>query len=395
MKRLRNILLLSALTLLNVACQSPTTNSQANDAQTTTVSAQDAMTTVSTEEKDEAKADAEGETTTKEGRSVTIRSIGDILIHDWVYDNAATADGYDFTPMFEPIKKYLENADITTANLEVIAAGDTYPLSTYPAFNAPSEIIDALKTVGVDIVNNATNHSMDLGAEGAYASIEALKERDMPYVGSYESWDDYNNMRVLDANGVKVGFLSYSYGANGNYIPEDQAYLLSLIDTDLMPLEVEALNKISDISVVMIHNGEEYDALPSVYQANVNNVVRNAGANFILGGHPHLPQPFIVYNKHQAAMFSHGNFLSGQVEQENKVGGIAEYTFTEVDGEFEISKIRFMPTYCIGAQFEDYYVVPLADWEQYGIYNGDGLFADLEERMTYYSNLVEVVDYLD
>src|SRR5699024_6564119 len=134
MKRLRNILLLSALTLLNVACQSPTTNSLANDAQTTTESAQDAMTTVSTEEKDEAKADAEGETTTKEGRSVTIRSIGDILIHDWVYDNAATADGYDFTPMFEPIKKYLENADITTANLEMIAAGDTYPLSTFPAF---------------------------------------------------------------------------------------------------------------------------------------------------------------------------------------------------------------------------------------------------------------------
>lgn len=382
MNKFRNILLIGAATLFSVACQ--VTPSNTNKTEETTVSVEETTS-----------GDTVASETKRIGRSVTIRSIGDILIHDWVYDNAATADGYDFTPMFEPVKKYIENADLTTANLEVIAAGDYYPLSTYPAFNAPSEIIDALQFVGVDIVNNATNHTMDLGAEGALASIKALKERNMPYVGSYEDWNDYNNMRVIEANDVKVGFLSYSYGANGNYIPEDQAYLLTLIDTDLMALEVEALNEKSDISVVMIHNGEEYETLPAVYQANVNNVVRDAGANFILGGHPHVPQPFIVYNKHQAGLFSHGNFLSGQVEVENKIGGIAEYTFTEVDNEFEISKIRFMPTYNIGAQFEDYLIVPLADWEKYGIYDGEALFSDLVNRMRYYSNVVEVVDYLD
>ncbi|MBK0348658.1 CapA family protein [Aerococcaceae bacterium zg-ZJ1578] len=370
---------------LLTACQNAATPTET----TTTSESETVMeTTVAPENENTATA-----ATT--GRSITIRSIGDILIHDFLYNDAATGTGYNFDHMFAPVKSYIENADLTTANLEVIAAGDTLPVSNYPAFNAPSEIIDALQAIGVDIVNNATNHTMDWGAEGALGSIAALKERGMPYVGSYESWQDYNTPRILDINGIKVGFLAYSYGANGNPIPEDQSYLLTLIDTELMALEVEALKEQVDLSIVMVHNGEEYESLPSESQINVNNVVRDAGANFILGGHPHVLQPFIVYNKHQAALFSHGNFLSGQIDDSNKLGGISEYTFTEVNGQFEISKIRFMPTFTIGVPGGSYQVVPLADWQQYGIAGGGEYFANTVALMRRYTNLVEVVDYLD
>lgn len=383
MNRLQKIVLFSTLSVL-MGCQVKETGT--TETVTTVIETSEQIVTDSLNTNNEPTI----------GRSITIRSIGDILIHDTVYQNAATeTGGYNFDHMFAPVKTYIENADLTTANLEVIAAGDVFAPSTYPFFNSPSEIIDALQAIGVDIVNNATNHTMDFGAEGALASIEALKVRNMPYVGSYESWTDYNTPRILEANGVKVGFLSYSYGANGNYIPEDQAYLLTLIDTELMALEVEALNEQVDLSVVMIHNGEEYETLPAAYQARVNNVARDAGASFILGGHPHVPQPFIVYNKHQAGLFSHGNFLSGQIDDENKIGGVSEYTFTEINGKFEITGIRFMPTYNIGSSYQDYVVVPLADWQEYGIANGAELFSDLVDRMTYYSNMVEVVEYLD
>lgn len=330
-------------------------------------------------------------------RTIRIRSIGDILIHDALYYDADQGDGtYNFDKMFAPVKAYIENADITTANLEVLAAGDYLPVSTYPHFNAPSEIIDALQVVGVDIVNNATNHTMDLGAEGALYSLDALDARGMPYVGSYRDWDDYAKPRILEANGVKVGFLSYSYGANGNYIPEDMTHLLSLIDTEVMAQEVAALKDQVDVSVVMIHNGEEYETLPAAYQAGVANVVRDAGANFILGGHPHVQQPFIVYNKHQAGIFSHGNFLSGQIEEMTKIGGIVEYTFTEGQNGFEVTSLKFMPTYNLGDYINyGYQVVPLAEWEDYGIWNGQDLFDEIVDRMRYYSNLVEVVEYLD
>lgn len=112
---------------------------------------------------------------------MTIRSVGDILIHEEVYADAATnaqadatangstaaaATGYDFAPMLAPVAKYMRNADITTANMEVPVAGPAFELSGYPAFNSPPQIIDALNGAGVDIVNNATNHSMDRGTGG-------------------------------------------------------------------------------------------------------------------------------------------------------------------------------------------------------------------------------------
>lgn len=327
---------------------------------------------------------------------VAIRSIGDILIHDTVYENARTADGYDFDPMFKYVKEYLENADITTANLETVAAGHEFAPASYPRFNAPAEIVDSLKNVGVDIVSNNSNHTMDIGPEGAMASIENLQDKDMMYVGSYESWDDYNTPRIIEANGIKVGFLSYTYGLNGLVLPEDEKYLATLIDEELIPLEIEALNEEVDVSVVIYQAGEEYDHYPNDFQTDLFRLTRDAGANFVLGGHPHVLQPFVLYNRDQAGIFSHANFLSGQVELDTKLGGIIEYIFAKVgDDEVVLDSMRFMPTYNVGGAGQDYYVVPLADAAEHGLADADAHFAEIEHLMTYYTTMVEVVDYLD
>ena len=102
----------------------------------------------------------------EEESTVTIRSVGDILVHSDVYTTARTDTGFDFSGMFDPVRVYMQDADITTANMEVPVAGEEFGLSGYPQFNAPPEIIDALAGAGVDIVNNATNHSMDRGWRG-------------------------------------------------------------------------------------------------------------------------------------------------------------------------------------------------------------------------------------
>lgn len=174
--------------------------------------------------------------------SVTFRSVGDILIHNEVYFDAAAnaqqraandtsmnaggdhaqsgaAQGYDFAPMLAPVAKYLRNADITTANMEVFVAGPAFELSGYPAFNSPPQIVDALKDAGVDIVNNATNHSMDRGPEGVKASTSNLRERGMLYMGSFASPQDRATPRIIERNGLKVGFLAYTYGTNGIPVP--------------------------------------------------------------------------------------------------------------------------------------------------------------------------------
>ncbi|XJS11672.1 CapA family protein [Aerococcaceae bacterium WGS1372] len=388
-RKLSSILLSLLLLFTLTACSIDTTSNQSNDEELVQQASEYGEVPIEEKQTDEQQQEII--------ETVTIRSIGDILVHDTVYQDAYNGETYNFDHMFDGVREYLQNADITTANLETIAAGSIFGPTTYPLFNAPEEIIDALQNAGVDIVNNATNHTMDYGVEGVYASIDALKERKMEYVGSYESWEDYNTSRIIDVGNISVGFLSYANDANGNYVPEDQAHVLSLIDTELIPLEVERLSSKVDVSVVFFHNGNEYDYLPSQWQLDVMQLARDAGANFILGGHPHYVQPFVLYNSSQAAMFSHGNFLTGQYEIETKMGGITEYSFNKLsNGEVVLESMRFMPTYNFGMpETSVYSVVPLADAADYGLVDAEYLFQDIAERMTSFTNKVEVVEYLD
>lgn len=307
----------------------------------------------------------------EEESTVTIRSIGDILVHSDVYTTARTDTGFDFSRMFEPVSEYMQDADITTANMEVPVAGEEFGLSGYPQFNAPPEIIDALAGAGVDIVNNATNHSMDRGGGGVVASTGNMRERGMLYTGSYASEQDEATPRIIEANGITVGFLGFTYGANG--LPVEQEHFASLID-DTLAAQVAALDSQVDVAVVMLHMGDEYAPLPNEFQEETAATALDAGADLVLGGHPHVVEPFAG-----PVWYSHGNFLHGQWEEPTKVGGIGEFTF---------SGARFMPTYTVGPPISyDHHVIPLVEAADY--LDVHKWMADLRERLN-----VEVVDYL-
>lgn len=307
----------------------------------------------------------------EEESTVTIRSIGDILVHSDVYTAARTDTGFDFSGMFDPVRAYMQDADITTANMEVPVAGEEFGLSGYPQFNAPPEIIDALKDSGVDIVNNATNHSMDRGGGGVVASTSNMRERGMLYTGSYASEQDKSVPRIIEANGITVGFLGFTCGTNG--LPVEQEHFASLID-DTLAAQVAALDSQVDVAVVMLHMGDEYAPLPNEFQEETAATALDAGADLVLGGHPHVVEPFAG-----PVWYSHGNFLHGQWDEPTKVGGIGEFTF---------SGARFMPTYTVGPPIRyEHHVIPLVEAADY--LDVHKWMADLRERLN-----VEVVDYL-
>ena len=316
----------------------------------------------------------------EEESTVTIRSVGDILVHSDVYTTARTDTGFDFSRMFEPVRVYMQDADITTANMEVPVAGEEFGLSGYPQFNAPPEIIDALSGAGVDIVNNATNHSMDRGGGGVVASTGNMRERGMLYTGSYASEQDKLTPRIIEANGITVGFLGFTYGTNG--LPVEQEHFASLID-DTLAAQVAALDSQVDVAVVMLHMGDEYAPLPNEFQEETATAALDAGADLVLGGHPHVVEPFAG-----PVWYSPGNFLHGQWEEPTKVGGIGEFTFTKRGDDVTFSGARFMPTYTVGPPISyDHHVIPLVEATEY--LDVHKWMADLHERLN-----VEVVDYL-
>lgn len=360
-----------------------------------------------------------------------LRSVGDLLIHDRVtymadiesglYQSAVeslTDEGidlgpfiaesedseetdftqYDFAPMLAKIAPFTEYADVTIANLEVITAYPALPISGYPQFNAPSSLLTNLKTIGIDIVSNGTNHTLDWYSEGALLSIGYIRESGLMYVGSYESFEDQQTPRIIDQNGIKLGFLTYSYGTNGMPINEGEEYIISLVDVEQMAADVTALKEQVDAVVVTLQLGQEYETLPDDNQRYVFQALSDAGAKLILGGHPHVLQPVNWYNEKQTfAIYSQASFLSGQTDIDNKQGGITEVTFKrQEDGEVAVTDPKFMPIFISGVEAEEMYeVVPYADFAKYEIPEGQEWWNRIKERMTTYTDDFQYVTHLE
>lgn len=364
---------------------------------------------------------------------LVLRSVGDVLIHDrvsWLADidspvyqaslanlqkeGLITQDGdvlggesidfnldsdqFDFLPMLARIAPYMSYADVTIANLEVIAAYPDLPVSGYPQFNAPASILEALKKIGVDIVSNGSNHTLDWLSEGAHASIKYLKAADLMYTGSYDSLEDFQTPRIIEANGISLGFLTYSYGTNGIPVPTGEGYLISLVDLPTMLAEVEWLKPQVDAVVVTLQLGPEYGTMPDDEQLYVFQALADAGVKLILGGHPHVLQPVAWFNDQETfAIYSQASFLSGQRELDNKQGGITEVTFKRnEDGEVYVTEPKFMPIFMLGIEGEKQYeTVPMADYESMAIPDGALWYSSLEEHMATLTEAFDFVSHLE
>ena len=98
---------------------------------------------------------------------------GDLLFHEGLWNqyasaNTAATDGtaFDFTGLFEPMRKYIEASDIAVCEFETPIAQRGGPYSAYPIFNIPPEVADAAKNVGYHACTHSSNHSWDQGADG-------------------------------------------------------------------------------------------------------------------------------------------------------------------------------------------------------------------------------------
>ncbi|WLD92670.1 CapA family protein [Alkalihalobacillus sp. AL-G] len=286
--------------------------------------------------------------------TVELMAIGDILIHDTVYNTALTdSNQYDFTPMFENVKPYLQSADITMANQETMIGGTEIGVSTYPTFNSPYEVGDALKSVGVDIVTIANNHTLDRGEKAIINAIDHWDTIDMKYTGAYRSSEDRSTIRVIEKNDIVFSFLSYTYGTNGIPVPDGKPYLVNLIELDIIKSDIKKANEKSDVVVVSLHFGDEYERLPNDEQKLVANEVALAGADIIIGHHPHVLQPPAWIDRADGSRtfvaYSLGNFLSGQRWDYKDIGGIMQIEIEKhVKGEFETITLKnpsFLPTW--------------------------------------------------
>ena len=274
-----------------------------------------------------------------EDYDVSLFMVGDALIHDAVYNDARTSiigeDGYnvyDFKHMFTEIKPLASSHDLAFYNQETIIGGKDLGLSNYPMFNSPEEIGLDMLDAGFNIVNLATNHIMDKGVKGAQHSALFWDKQDAYVTGSYSSFDKRNNIVVAEKNGIKYAVLGYTYGTNGLSVPDGYEYLVNVWSVygddnyqaykEVVKSDIESVRDKVDVLIVSMHWGNEYTHTPSWYQRDAALFLSENGVDIIIGTHPHVIQP-IEYVNNTLVIYSLGNFISAQLEENTLVGMMA------------------------------------------------------------------------
>jgi len=287
-----------------------------------------------------------------ETTSMSFIGVGDALIHNGIYIDANTyrtgPDGhyiYDFTKMFTHIKDVIAPYDLKFYNQETVIGGKNLGLSNFPNFNSPDEIgLDLVKT-GFNMVNLASNHTMDKYEAGATYSANMWKSVEGVYaVGNYPSWDERNAVRIEEVNGITYTLLGYTYGTNGMPVPAGKEYLVNLYSDEQAKADIEKVRDQVDIVMVSMHWGNEYTHIPSAEQRRQAEYLSSLGVDVIIGHHSHTIQP-IEFVGDTLVIYSLGNFISAQDYEYQRVGMIAAFTInkTTTDGvttDINISDVK-------------------------------------------------------
>lgn len=277
--------------------------------------------------------------TTDDGKKqVTLAAVGDIIAHETILNLAETDDGYDFSSLFSLLKRDISSVDLAIANVETPLGGGPY--TGYPNFNTPDEMGLAVIDAGFDVALQASNHSMDAGTDGIRHSIRFWKNHadQILMVGMHDSREEADQIPLITVNGITFAILNYTYGLNGYELPYDEDYLVTLMNydnEDYIREQVERASTMADFVIVCPHWGEENQVGDPTYdQEEWAKLFTEAGADLILGTHPHVIEniEWITADNGNKALcyYSLGNFVSNQQYTDLVLGGMA-YLVIEQD----------------------------------------------------------------
>ncbi len=256
--------------------------------------------------------------------------VGDAMQHQGQLDQAkleGNGKNYDYSKCFTYIAPTIAEADYAVCNLEVpLGGGPDY--SGFPCFSAPDSYAIALKNAGFDMMLTANNHCLDRRDKGARRTIAALDSLKIDHIGTYSDASQRKERTpfIRDINGIKVGFLNYTYGTNG-IEPKDNVEV-NLINKKDMAREIKQTREAgAEIIVVAMHWGIEYVLRENAEQRDLADFLVDQGVDLIIGGHPHVIQPMqIVHNdkegKDVLIVYSLGNFISNMKTGDTRGGAL-------------------------------------------------------------------------
>lgn len=274
---------------------------------------------------------------------VKIAAVGDILLHRPLQRRGySDADG--FYAIWQPIAPLFRAADIAYANLEgPVAPGvakggravtdpgpvfDDRVYSSFPLFNYHPRVLGDLQRAGIDIVSTANNHALDRGPLGADRTIDQLRAAGLPFTGTIKAGELRAFTTYTETKLGRLAWIACSYSTNGLADPNSQMLMCFEDRQELLDLVAQAANRFDIAGVIVTpHWGAEYSHGPNQRQKSLAADLVRAGASAVIGTHPHVIQPWQPLpgadGQLGLAIYSTGNFVSGQVSLARRVGTLA------------------------------------------------------------------------
>jgi poly-gamma-glutamate capsule biosynthesis protein CapA/YwtB (metallophosphatase superfamily) len=253
-----------------------------------------------------------GTTKPDDDSRVKLSFVGDVIFASTV-ENVLREKGFDYP--YTNVKSYLQNADLTIANMEspITSRGDEQKKEY--VYRSPAEALKAFAETGFDLVNLANNHILDYGVGGLLDTFDNLDKAGIKHVGAGRNVSEAFQPVIIEKKGIKIAFLGFSKVVPtadwkaGKY--KDGKDRPGVADTYALEMPIEAIKQAksnADLVVVIAHWGAERNDMPESYQRDFAKKYVDAGADLIIGGHPHVLQGFEPYNGKWIA-YSTGNFL--------------------------------------------------------------------------------------
>lgn len=320
---------------------------------------------------------------------IVLTCAGDIMAHSPNIRSAynSSTGVYDFSPNYQYVNGYIQEADLAMCNMETTFGGGTP--TGYPMFNAPDQLAQDIKNVGFDVAFTSNNHMMDTGFNGMQRTIQVLRATGLYTEGS--NYEGEANYQVADVNGVKVGLVGYTYETsgtagtctiNGNGISSQAEALINsfnyheLDTTDYAKIQASidgAREAGAQVVVGYFHWGEEYQQQPNSNQTAMAQKIADMGVDVIFASHPHVIQSIDVLSsadgRQVPVYYSLGNFISNQRTETlnnryTEQGLLATVKITyDLDGEKIIAEnVSALPVWVDkwgGSSNTSYAIVPL------------------------------------
>lgn len=284
----------------------------------------------------------------REETKVTFTVFGDLLAHEPIYRYGLNhEEGFGF--LFENLEDVISDSDVAVINQETPLTDNPSLYGDYPRFGTPVQVGQAIAEAGFDVVTCATNHALDRGAEGVDVTKAFFDSCGIVCVGIQSREErEYAPYGMIMRAGVRFALLNYSYGTNGIRLPEENPYMVHLLeDEGKVRDDIAQAKSGADFVIVFAHWGTEDSVQPDEFQKRWTEVFLDSGVDVVVGTHPHVLQPYEVLKDddgHEMLVYySIGNYISAQPQESCTKGGMASFTVSLTPHGYKVTEYALRP----------------------------------------------------